>query len=248
MDRNEILLKEYEICQEDNNAQSTRYWSIFGIFVSVNVVVLGALAYGLLNGDFLKRLSNITISYEIIAYYSIANILIVAFAVLTVLLKFWLDRINYLISSNHKGIHEIELELKMYRSFKIHIIDKWQRIRRKLKIKNNSFICENDKNRIWKIVWDELSREYESEKFALLQSDKTTIENFVKYQPKRYSLPSRFIAYRIFWVIFVVWSIVFYYVLSSMLLPYIGIKVLLIFGSIIILGIFMYRFLITEPS
>lgn len=248
MDREEILLKEYEICHEDNKAQSSRYWGIFGIYVSVNVAVFGALIYGLLNSDFLTRFANAKGSYEVIAYYAIAMILIVAFAVITVLLKIWLDRSNYLISNNHKRIHEIELELGMYRSLKIHIIDKWHQKKQELKIKNNSNISENDNNKIWEKIWDDLSTEYDTEKFALLQNNKDTIENFVKYQPKSYSRPSRYVAYGIFWVIFIVWSIVFYYVLYSILLPFIGTKVLLLFVFIFILWVFMYKSLITKPS
>ncbi len=41
MNREEILLKEYEVCQQDINSRASRFWAIVGIFIPFNTALLG---------------------------------------------------------------------------------------------------------------------------------------------------------------------------------------------------------------
>jgi len=47
MNREEILLKEFEFCQQQNIAITGHYWLIFGIFMSVITALAAAVLYSI---------------------------------------------------------------------------------------------------------------------------------------------------------------------------------------------------------
>jgi hypothetical protein len=54
MDREEILLKEYETCQSDKNSIGSLFWIIVGVFMAINTALLGALPYAILQSGVLQ--------------------------------------------------------------------------------------------------------------------------------------------------------------------------------------------------
>ena len=235
-DRREILLKEYELCQHDNQAESTRFWLIFSIFISINTALIGGLAYGIFNTNFINDLTNTqnvaniqntiasnistnitfsanaitsTTTLSISSKLLILTILLVAIGLITYLLRFWLGRSNYLMQNYLRRMREIEIELGMWKNITIHIFDKWNSIRETLKYKINPCTAQN--NLIWIRVWKELEEELSKEQYDTLFVEKARIESLSNIKKKRYFHSNRYNAYVIFWAIGSLWVVLLAY-------------------------------------
>jgi len=109
MSREGVLLKEYEICQQDSSNMISAHWTVVGIFIGINTGLLGAVAY-ILNSYSLG--SNIR---WIVGALGLASILIIA------CLYLWLRRVNFLVDINNRRMYQIERELGMA---KTRLLDK----------------------------------------------------------------------------------------------------------------------------
>jgi hypothetical protein len=48
-ERREILLKEYEVCQQHNDSIGSQAWVATTIFLTINVTLLGGILYTIIN-------------------------------------------------------------------------------------------------------------------------------------------------------------------------------------------------------
>ena len=173
-EKREILLKEYEICQQDNQAQLSRYWTIFSIFVSIITAVIGGLVYGLFNTNIIKTLLiGEDFPYTIVKF-TIIFIFLLGIFIITTFLEFSLNRVYYIIQNNIQRMLEIEIELDMWKELSIYIFDKWNRIKKKLNIKNKP--CDSQNKEIWTRVWNELSTELSKDYYDSIYKEKNRIE------------------------------------------------------------------------
>ncbi|MFC1929269.1 hypothetical protein ACFLW6_00130 [Chloroflexota bacterium] len=102
MDREEILLKEYEVCQSYVNSLGNQFWVSMSIVIPINIT-----AFGWIITKTLKPANCISVDLPIL--------IILALIMTVVLWLFWLffKRIQFLISINNKRMHEIESEIKI---------------------------------------------------------------------------------------------------------------------------------------
>lgn len=118
MGREEILLKEYELCEEDNNASSSNYWTTVGIFIGVNTALISAIGAGIIAGFINPRWPSLVL---VIAFGVIAIALVI-------IMHLWLYRVNHLIGVNHYRMREIENELGMMRGTLVWMLDHWDTV------------------------------------------------------------------------------------------------------------------------
>ena len=113
MNRQEILLKEYEVCQQDGSSIASTHWTVVGIFIALNTALLGGAAYTILAGK--------------LPLYENIKWLVLMFGVLVVLiamfLRSWLNRANFLIFTNNFRMRQIEIELGMQKNRLVDLLD-----------------------------------------------------------------------------------------------------------------------------
>jgi len=123
----QALLVEYQACQHDNNASGSSYWTLTGIFIGFSSVLLGGLVYGLLqNNELLQTLLlEVKLSPQILALLVIA--IVVGGVVIAILcfLRRWLRRVGFLQQINFERMRDIERELGMWKSWRVHGVDHW---------------------------------------------------------------------------------------------------------------------------
>jgi len=128
MSREDILLKEYEICQQDSSSMVSAHWTVVGIFIGINTALLGAVAYMLNNGSYSNNIRWIVISL------GLASIGIL------VCLCLWLNRVNFLVCINNRRMYQIERELGMAKNRLQKDMDK-KELRKKLRKFCKFFPC-----------------------------------------------------------------------------------------------------------
>jgi len=101
MDKDEILIKEYETCQSHNNNLGNQTWLSFSIAFSANVVLLAGIGYALI-----QKSTNLE---PIFAY--MALVLFIIICIFLFLLMRWRSRVKYLLGVNHMRMRRIEDEI-----------------------------------------------------------------------------------------------------------------------------------------
>lgn len=106
MDRNEILLKEYEVCQSDNNAIASQIWLSTSIFISINLTLFGGLLYALFQSKVLTRRISENPNFMFVIFLG----LLLAVAVVLILCgwRSWLQRTHHLSYVNNVRMRQIE--------------------------------------------------------------------------------------------------------------------------------------------
>jgi len=121
-DRNDILLKEYEVCQQDINLHISRYWVAAGIFIGINTALWGVAAYNLI------PITTSLIDTE----WLIWPILVFIFGsgmIMTILfLERWGNRLNWLIRIKYDRMQQIESEVGMKANLTVNDLDNWNNI------------------------------------------------------------------------------------------------------------------------
>ena len=110
----QAMLVEYQVCQQEKQHQSVAYWTLFGIFLSVNTAVAGYLIAGILKREFVHESTE-----SIILVFSIIALAIILF------LGLWLKRTNKILHVANDRMREIEDTLE-------NIIQLNHQIKRKL--------------------------------------------------------------------------------------------------------------------
>lgn len=110
--RQEVLLKEYEICQQHNNSIGSQMWVSTSIFISTNVALLGWLAKSIGSVENLNRLVLLTVPV-----LGIGLILILWYWIR------WVDRMRFLTRVNYERMRDIEYELGMQKNWMVRGLD-----------------------------------------------------------------------------------------------------------------------------
>jgi hypothetical protein len=100
--RQEILLREYGVCNQDSNSMAHTYWVATTAFASVNTGILGWIAKTGISDTMGGRLLPTLLNNTVITVVGLAIIAI------TVFLWLWLKRTNWLIKINNHRMSEIE--------------------------------------------------------------------------------------------------------------------------------------------
>jgi hypothetical protein len=129
---------EYQACQHDNSSSSLSYWTLAGILIGISSVLLGGLVYGMLaNYDLFGNFINVLLEGKGAAkgdllLLKIVNsvILLASIGIILVFyfLKRWLKRVAFLGHLNYERMREIEDDLGMWKSWRVHGIDQWNEL------------------------------------------------------------------------------------------------------------------------
>jgi hypothetical protein len=127
MDKQEILLKEYELCLQDIIDTSSRYWTIVNIFMAANMVVLGAIVAGVISASFIKEAFVKPTPPQILVAGSVLIVLGLGMIIILISLKKYLKRANFLSAINYERMREIEFDLRIWKNWRVHGIDNWDK-------------------------------------------------------------------------------------------------------------------------
>ena len=132
MNRREVLLKEYEICQQSINNNTSRYWIVVSIFIGINTALWGAIAYKIAYNNLGDGKG-----FEWILLPTLATIFGIGMIVIIKRLELWLERVNWLIGIKYHRMREIENELGMRANIYIDCLDNWEKLSEKQKNSDN---------------------------------------------------------------------------------------------------------------
>ncbi len=181
MSKKDILLKEYEICQQEADASAANYWTFAGIYVGINTALLGAIAAGIVASDKVDS----KLFYPPVWLFACA-----VFAFHYFVLA-WLKRVTHLIGFINARMRIIETKLGMKKGRYIHGLDYWEKTNIQLR-------------REIATTWEDLSEEEISDvEEAIEKGLKDKIPK--KYQPKK--IGSKIIPL-FFWIIPAVWILI----------------------------------------
>ena len=205
MEKDELLLKEYEFRQQDNQTQLSRYWTILGLFISINIHLIGGL-WILSNTDFV---SAVTDASGLMFKIPILFVILIGVFLITKYMELSLRRSRFVIETNIQRICDIEIELGLWKQLPLFIADQWLRVRKKLKYKEN--LSNHETEFVWKQVWEELPNELQ--KVNMLGEKKEEIQQIAlrKHQLYFHSMEQK--APYMFWGIFTLWIVTLGYIM-----------------------------------
>ena len=111
MDKQDILLKEYEVAQQHLTAMISHYWQIFSILIPVNTAFFGAVIYAIL-----RSTPNVGVLAVMVGIIGIITMLF--------LWKYW-ERVKFYIAADYHRMHEIEAILGMSKNLMVHYLDQY---------------------------------------------------------------------------------------------------------------------------
>jgi len=114
MSREDVLLKEYEICQQHINSIASRYWLTVGIFMAINTALLGGAAFSIIAENEPVTIANLKWLVLVLGSGMIYIVM---------MLMRSLKRINFVIHVHFDRMREIESELGMFKNLRVHGID-----------------------------------------------------------------------------------------------------------------------------
>jgi len=107
MSREEISLKEYEVCQQHNNTIGTQAWQATSIFLLVNLgIVTFVFQRGTHNRDSFALVLVIGIIFILISYFW----------------RRWVKRRGFVTKINYQRMREIEEELGLWKNRYVHLL------------------------------------------------------------------------------------------------------------------------------
>ncbi len=127
----QALLTEYQTCQQENSAESSSYWTLTSIFIGFSSALLGGLVYGVLSNKFLLQAilskdADQLQNNEILLFGIITCLISIAVLFILYFLKRWLKRVSFLQQINFYRMRDIERDLGMWASWRIHGVDHWR--------------------------------------------------------------------------------------------------------------------------
>ncbi len=126
-DRNEILLKEYEICQYYIDSIGSQVWSSTTIFLTVNVLLLTGIIYGTLTSEILSLVftSKDVACVPLPIILVLGGIIVVGGGIIAILCRWipWLRRMRFLTGMNYERMNAIERALGMERHLLVRRFD-----------------------------------------------------------------------------------------------------------------------------
>jgi len=127
----QALLTEYQACQHNNSSLGSTYWTLASIFIGISSAIFVGVLYAILsNTELLRAFLHIdgdTGYTEIIKAVQITiTILSIFMFLLLVSLRLWLRRFRFLQQVDFDRMREIERQLGMWKSWRVHGIDHWE--------------------------------------------------------------------------------------------------------------------------
>ena len=177
----QALLTEYQVCEQDNEANSQSYWTLAAIFIGLSTALLGGLLYAVITNDTLLNLlinMNETVTIRIVSI--IALILGISMIIILQKLRGWLSRIQFNQRINQERMREIELELGMKMEWRKLAVNKWNEISR---CKRNKI--DNPRKR-WSILRKKLKDEINPKYHTQLKELKEHLLYLVSNKSNRY--------------------------------------------------------------
>lgn len=203
-DREEVLLKEYEICEQDSNSASANNWTVIGIFSTVSVGSLAVVVFKLID------IQNSNYNWQ-----SLGFVIILACTAIIVLmfLKQWTSRVTFLLGNNNLRMREIEKILGMYNNIRIWERDNWDDMPSSVKkrlVDSFELLCSRCEK---KVKCEQTKTECEDYKNDLANRNKLKL-------PKGLRSPStgRNILGRFFNLLFIMWGATILYSLALLIL------------------------------
>jgi len=118
MDREQILLKEYETCQSHINSMDSQSWVSFSILISVNLLLIGQVVYNLV-----KKSAPINGHAELMIVIGLG----VAALIILFIFKHWHKRIRFMVLLNRERMRTIETRLEMWKNWRVYGLDLFDR-------------------------------------------------------------------------------------------------------------------------
>jgi len=215
-------LTEYQVCQQDNSSTASNYWTMAGIFIGISSVLLAGIIYVILAGKVFQDLFQGGITADAQSQVLVLRIIVLVLGTGTisiiVFLFFWLKRVNYLADRNYERMREIELELGMWKSWRVHSIDRWN----ELHISSSDTLDDKRIDEIWNILQEKLEKGLPKKYLGKLKQRKEELVRFCnRYRRQRwYEHPSRNVHYKvILGILIVLWliAIIVVWVLPSVM-------------------------------
>jgi hypothetical protein len=118
-DRNDVLLKEYELCEQQNQSMSHEIWTSTTIFMSASVILLTGLVYATITSDLLTDLFSRWNTKILAQLAPLGGIVIVGVGIILIFLYWigWLKRMQFLTVTNYVRMRQIEKELGMRKNW-----------------------------------------------------------------------------------------------------------------------------------
>jgi hypothetical protein len=115
MDEKEILLKEYEACQQHNISIGNQVWTSTTIFFTASVTLLVGIVYATLTSDVFSKPSCTINYYNTPIIIASSAITLVGIGMMIIICKWisWLKRQEFLTQVNYERSRDIELNLGM---------------------------------------------------------------------------------------------------------------------------------------
>lgn len=142
-----VLLTEYQVCQQAINGNIQSYWTLSGIFIGISSVLLGGLIYSLLSNQL-----NINTQIDINTIRTITTLMGIGVIIILIILRLWLARVNYLTDRSYERMREIEIDLGMWKNWRIKAIDTWN----KQKFQYFDSLSSKNIDELWKKLRKEL--------------------------------------------------------------------------------------------
>ena len=156
-------LVEYQACQSDNNALGNQAWISISILITVNLLLLGQVVYGIV-----LKSGSIT---------ECAELLLVGFLGLAMIIILWIfyrwkKRVDFQVRLNNKRMRDIEEELdfEMWKNWRVRGLDlyygkgkehkskEWGKLNAKLKVMikklSKSFPQEAEKSKEYELKYE----------------------------------------------------------------------------------------------
>jgi hypothetical protein len=141
----QALLIEYRACQHENNAIETSYWTMASIFIGISSALLIGLIYSVFANQELLQVLLKQLSGERLEIHFFQTLILVVGMLIVLLLsviRLWLRRVNFLQQINSERMRDIERQLGIWKSWRVHGVDHWN-------IENYDFDNEiTEKNRL----------------------------------------------------------------------------------------------------
>jgi hypothetical protein len=115
---NGILLKEYELCEEQSISIGHEIWLATTIFLTVSVMSLTGLIYGAMTSNIFSK-GNVDTPPQIVTIMILVGIVVVGIGIGISLWWWiqWIKRMQFLTRINYARMHEIEGCLGMYKNW-----------------------------------------------------------------------------------------------------------------------------------
>lgn len=201
MDREDILLKEYEVCQSHNNSLGQQAWVTISILITVNIIAIGQVSYEILQN-----------SFPVVGCLNFILVICLASVMVLILIIFyrWGKRIDFIILLNNERMRQIETKLEMWKNWRVFGLDILDGVYKKnIRIFGFDKLIFPNKNKVqatkdWQLL--DIDQRYYLSAFQQSIKAKSESSSNWKYRQPSNTGPLRF--NYIFTILIIAWGII----------------------------------------